>query len=93
MTQQSLFEARRTDPVTSHEAARRVRPAHAALTATIRMVATVPMTQFGIAAAVEELFPGRWKEATIRTACARADLKCVGRVTVDGQGFTTWIAS
>lgn len=79
----SLFDtprARTSDPHTAHEAAARIAPGTSLLVQTIRQVvylAGTPMSQFDIAHAVGRAQPGRWSDATIRTACARAALHAV----------------
>lgn len=75
----SLFDSRLTDPSTSDLAAERVRPARRALIDAIRAQfgEGMRLTQFEIATFVEQVYPGRWSEATIRSCCARAGLRAV----------------
>jgi hypothetical protein len=81
--------ARHADPWTSHAAARRVRETATALHRAI-WDAVLELggeaTQFQIAAQVLQVFPGRWNEATVRTACKRAGLVDTGRVGFSPSG-------
>lgn len=76
--------ARNSDPVTSREAAERVKPGNGELVRAIRFAVGVhahdpayPWTAFDIAEQVEVDYPGRWAESTIRTAVSRAGLTAV----------------
>lgn len=94
--QHTLFDAipaRATDPDTSTHAATRTRQYNGQLVAAIRTACTQagqPLTQQQIAAAVEQTHGTRWKTGTIITACARAGLRRIGTVVVDGRPLSTW---
>lgn len=80
MSDLTLFDARPTDPPSSHRAARAVRPAREELIAAIRAVvgqSRVPLTQFDIASAVlaDSRYATRWAEGTVRTRCSDARLR------------------
>jgi hypothetical protein len=85
VTQLTLPTARSTDPSTSGEAAASVRVANSALVATIRIVLRVAyprsLTQEQIAERVEHVFPHRWTQGTVVTACKRANLVASGTTT------------
>lgn len=87
IAQLALPLARNSDPVSSREAAESVKPGNSALVNAIREAVRDgelllgAVTAFQIARRVEEMFPGRWDEGSIRTACKRA-----GLVAVDTEG-------
>lgn len=94
MTAPTLFDqleprARRSDPVTSHEAAAKVAPGRSELVEAIRWTlhGCEPATAFEIAAAVERSHPGRWDEGTVRTAIKRADLVAVDDLGISPRGI------
>lgn len=71
--------ARRSDPVTAHQAAKKVESGNGPLMAAIRQVVasreqTVegPVDAYQIARLVFAVFGGRWQEDSIRTAVSRA---------------------
>lgn len=80
--------ARHADPWTSHHAARQVRRTASELHMTIvdALVDLGQATQFEIAAWVLEHRPGRWSEATVRTACKRVGLVDTGLVGYSPSG-------
>lgn len=85
------MSARQTDPDTSHHAAAQtVRYETEIIQAIRHTLRNGPLNQFDIAARIEFARPGRWKESTIRTACARAGLRRVGTELVDGRPVALW---
>ncbi len=64
--------ARHSDPLSSHEAGAVIAPSADVLRDTIRRVVAGrgPMTAWAIADEVARLHPNRWKESSIRSACA-----------------------
>lgn len=64
--------ARATDPVAAHLAAAEVAPGNEQMIKAIRRAvwAYGPLTAWQVAEEVGKRFPGRWKESSIRTACA-----------------------
>lgn len=89
----SLFDSRLTDPSTSDAAAERVRPGRSALIEAIRDVLAPtwspykqPLTAFEIAERVEQVFPRRWDEGSIRSAISRAGLRAVDNKGVSPRG-------
>jgi hypothetical protein len=83
MDQLPLPMARTSDPWTSKAAAEAVAPGNSELVQAIRRAVWRhgALTAFEIADVVERSYPGRWSEATIRTATKRAGLECVGQST------------
>ena len=69
--------ARTSDPPASHIAAQTVSACNSDLVMAIRRAvrAMGSGTHYEIADSVNERWPSRWSEATIRTACARANLE------------------
>lgn len=64
--------ARHSDPPAAHEAATTVTPSAEALQREIRRCvwAYGPLTAWQIAHELGQKWPGRWRESTIRSACA-----------------------
>ena len=91
--QLSLPTARTTDPDTSRDAAESVKPANPLLVQLIRAVldTSSDLAHEQIVYLVGELYPGRWTQGTIVSACARAHLVQVGRVrNARGRWVATW---
>ena len=82
----SLFDARLTDPETSHEAGAKSRKSRKELVAAIRWwVArqSEPVSQFDIA---DALCGPAWSHATVRSACSAAGLFCVDTLGKSPRG-------
>lgn len=91
--QLALPLARATDPDTSRAAAQSVRPANALIIDYIRRVLRdgEPLSHEQIAERVSHMWPHRWTQSTIVTACARAGLHAVGTTQNSrGRTVTTW---
>lgn len=80
--------ARHNDPWTSHAAARNARKTASELHLAIldALVDLGQGTQFEIAAWVLKHRPGRWSEASVRTACKRVGLVDTGLVGYSPSG-------
>lgn len=92
MSAQLVFpSARSSDPDTSREAATCAKPANADLVDYIRRALgrCGPLSQEQIAVEVLRAQPGRWRESTVVTACARASLREFGR-TKNSRGRWVW---